>query len=771
MNPDINDLLLTPDTQNIEGDSEANLPISEAIVDVLSEVVEDDGFGLEEEDAIGLQDARDELEDCFALDLEAEMLVSEEFALYLEEILLDEVEHQLPYPEYSDRPGEFLKEILGISLLTQEQEEICLSVRDNPVTNVQAGAGVGKCLAASEWLILANGDRVQARDLVGKAFELLTLVDGLQQPVKAIADWNAIEPVYIITTESGRQAKRNAFHPFYGLFGWVQVKDLHVGDAIAVTTWLDTQNRVIGSPYSGVLPEDWRSVDCPGEGTVWERIISIKPAGVEQTVAIAVPGHETYLTPFGYEHNSFIASALLLWFIFSVGGKVVTTAPSSAQVDEILWSEVRELYDRNKDKLGGRRGRLFVRLTETARGVGLTATDYDSNAFQGKHSDKQLIVLDESCGISRAIDDGAVASSVGANNRLLRIGNPIADGNPFSEACAKSAIIIKAWSHPNIAWAYELSPEGIHKLKPEVAALILKPDSDPTRKENPVLPQDQWTDSPLIQRDRIPGAISIAWLEMMREQKGETSAFWQSRIEALFPEDVESSIVPRSWFYAAVARYEQNPTYWEMLADEFDYHRHGLDVGDGGDPHAWAMWRGPVLYDVSEKQTLGDRLDVKRAATWGLSKLKVHPGSIAVDRTGVGAGTLSDLLDDLDSNSALSQISWAYGFAFGAKSNNPDLMYLKTEGYWNLREGFRQSQVAIAIKDPKVREKLAEELARQYFEETPNGKTKVEDKKKTVARLKRSPNLADAAMMAFRDQDGGGFSEELYLPVGVVMRR
>ena len=612
MNPDINDLLLTPNTQNIEGDSEANLPVDKAIVDVLSEVVEDDGFGLEEEDAIGLQDARDELEDCFALDLEAEMLVSEEFALYLEEILLDEVEHQLPYPEYSDRPGEFLKEILGISLLTQEQEEICLSVRDNPVTNVQAGAGVGK---------------------------------------------------------------------------------------------------------------------------------------------------------------SFIASALLLWFIFSVGGKVVTTAPSSAQVDEILWSEVRELYDRNKDKLGGRRGRLFVRLTETARGVGLTATDYDSNAFQGKHSDKQLIVLDESCGISRAIDDGAVASSVGANNRLLRIGNPIADGNPFSEACAKSAIIIKAWSHPNIAWAYELSPEGIHKLKPEVAALILKPDSDPTRKENPVLPQDQWTDSPLIQRDRIPGAISIAWLEMMREQKGETSAFWQSRIEALFPEDVESSIVPRSWFYAAVARYEQNPTYWEMLADEFDYHRHGLDVGDGGDPHAWAMWRGPVLYDVSEKQTLGDRLDVKRAATWGLSKLKVHPGSIAVDRTGVGAGTLSDLLDDLDSNSALSQISWAYGFAFGAKSNNPDLMYLKTEGYWNLREGFRQSQVAIAIKDPKVREKLAEELARQYFEETPNGKTKVEDKKKTVARLKRSPNLADAVMMAFRDQDGGGFSEELYLPVGMVMRR
>lgn len=472
--------------------------------------------------------------------------------------------------------------------------------------------------------------------------------------------------------------------------------------------------------------------------------------------------------------KSFVAGICTTFWVFAVGGRVITTAPTGAQVDEILWSEIRQMYDRNRERLGGRRGRLFIRLTEKARAVGFASKDYDSNAFQGKHAEKLLIILDEACGISRDVDDAAMACVTGSMNRLLRIGNPITDGNPFAEACARNSIAIPAWSHPNVGWAYDISEDdGIHRLKPEIAELILKPENE--RGDDPVYPQSLWP--PELPRDAIPGAISIQWIEMVRCQKTEKSAFWQSRVEGFFPEDSEQSIVPRSWFWSAVARYQHEPEYWDELAEKHPS-RHGLDIGDGGDPHAWAHWKGPVLYNAEEKQTLGDRLDVSRGAAWGMSKLRAYRGGMGVDRLGVGAGALSEILNELEKDSDVSRDAWAFGVNFG--SQNPDakaedMVNVRADCYWKLREGFRKGTVAVAIQDQITLERLADELAKSYYEETVTGKTKMEDKaKKTRARLKRSPNLADATAMAFPEQDeeeltgvGGGDGE---FTIGLVER-
>jgi intein/homing endonuclease len=75
--------------------------------------------------------------------------------------------------------------------------------------------GTGKCVAASEHLHLADGRRVKAADLVGEEFELLTLVDGRPTAVPAKAEWNAVEPVWEIETETGKRVVRNAEHPFF----------------------------------------------------------------------------------------------------------------------------------------------------------------------------------------------------------------------------------------------------------------------------------------------------------------------------------------------------------------------------------------------------------------------------------------------------------------------------------------------------------------------------------------------------------------------------
>jgi len=419
-----------------------------------------------------------------------------------------------------------------------------------------------------------------------------------------------------------------------------------------------------------------------------------------------------------------------LWWVFGVRGLAITTAPTERQVKELLWSEVRGMYDASRHRLGGERGQMFVRLNENSRAFGFTAKDYDSNSFQGIHHQRLLIIQDESCGITPTIDDGASACITGTENRILRIGNPIVPGTPFEAACKRSSIRIPAWRHPNVAWAYQQNPDGVHRLKPEIQQAIAAPDGE-------ILPQSDWPD--WCGRDVIPGAISIQWIEDTRTRRGEGSAYWQSRVEAFFPRDSADSIIPRSWFAAARARYDANPRHWDNLAASHQW-RHGLDVGDGGDDHALASWHGPVLYAVEVIPTKGDREDVTRAAGLGKRQLQQCPGVLAVDRAGVGAGSLATLLE---------QKLPAIGIHWGSAGSKAGLYQnLKAQQYWELREAFRTGEVAIApLGDSE--EYLMEDLAATFYDVSSTGKTRIEDKSSTKRRLHRSPNAGDAVVLGF----------------------
>lgn len=419
-----------------------------------------------------------------------------------------------------------------------------------------------------------------------------------------------------------------------------------------------------------------------------------------------------------------------LWWVFAVRGLAITTAPTERQVKELLWSEIRSMYDVNQHKLGGERGQLFVKLNENSRAFGFASKDYDSNSFQGVHHQRLLVIEDEACGISASIDEGADGCVTGAENRIVRIGNPIIPGTPFEAACKRSSIRISAWNHPNVAWAYNLEPDGIHRLKPQVKEAIASEDGE-------ILPQSEWPD--WCQRDLIPGAISVQWIEDTRRRRGEGSAYWQARVEAFFPRDSADSIIPRSWFVAARARYDANSKHWDNLAASHQW-RHGLDVGDGGDDHALASWHGPVLYAVQVIPTKGDREDVTRAAGLGKQKLQECPGVLAVDRAGVGSGSLATLLE---------QKLPAVGIHWGSAGTKAGLYQnLKAQQYWELREAFRVGEVAIAPLGD-CEEMVMEDLAGTFYDVTSTGKTRIEDKATTKRRLHRSPNAGDAIVLGF----------------------
>lgn len=432
--------------------------------------------------------------------------------------------------------------------------------------------------------------------------------------------------------------------------------------------------------------------------------------------------------------KTFLAAIAVIWWVFAVGGTAITTAPTENQVKELLWSEIRKLYDRHSTKLGGECLVMSLRLTEDARAYGFTARDYSEDSFQGKHGEKLLAIQDEANGITQEIDDGFESCITGAQNRGLRIGNPVTPGTPFDTSCQRSSIRIPVWSHPNVSWAYELHEDAVHRLKPEVADAILE-RNDNGKME--VKPQDQWPEE--FPRDKIPGAVSISWIETIRSKKGEQSSYWTSRVNGYFPKDNQYSIVPASWFMKARARYDANPDYWDKQAESHDW-RHGLDVGDGDDPHAMVSWKGPVLYAADIKETKGDMKDVHRASEWGKDTLDKKPGRMKVDNVGVGSGALSNLLkEDYD----------AVGFKFSEGAKDPaKFTNIKGESFWALREAFQEEEIAIAPLG-EHEEQLKHELSMLFYEEMNTGKIKMEPKKKTRKRIGQSPNLADSTVYGF----------------------
>jgi hypothetical protein len=273
-----------------------------------------------------------------------------------------------------------------------------------------------------------------------------------------------------------------------------------------------------------------------GDPVGFARWLGVEPTAEQEQIALSVrDSPETNVQAAHGIGKTKLASVLVLHQVFAVGGLCITTAPTNRQVKELLWKEVRSLYDRNRQKLGGRRGELFVKKDEQAYAYGFASYNYSSDTFQGIHAAALLVILDESNGISQEIDDGASACITGSRNRILRIGNPTSPGTPFEKACKFKHIRIPVWSHPNVNWAYQKDEDGIHRLKLEIAALILTGDDD-----EPVAPQEDWPKH--FPRDRIPGAVSIAWIEKIRIKKGEYSTYWKTRVEGLFCRDTQSLV-------------------------------------------------------------------------------------------------------------------------------------------------------------------------------------------------------------------------------------
>ncbi len=405
--------------------------------------------------------------------------------------------------------------------------------------------------------------------------------------------------------------------------------------------------------------------------------------------------------------KSHIAARLVAWWIEShPPGEafVVTTAPGGAQVRAVLWRYIREIHARAR--LSGRTNQTEWYLdhlgAEHLVAMGRKPPDHDADAFQGIHARYVLVIFDEADGVPPTLWNSGMSLISNELSRFLAIGNPVNPASEFAEVCKPGSgwntIKVSAMDSPNFTG--EACPEAVG--------------------------------------DEL---ISHVYVDEMKHRWGEDHPQYVSRVLAEFPSLSDNGLIPFAWVQAAIDR---------SLAPSGPIHL-GIDVGGGGDSTVQALRQGGHVRIRSKDrnpdtmETTGNVLVAIRETGADLAK---------VDEIGIGRGVVDRSAEIAKDKSEPSTTRDAAAKVRGvnvgrAPQDKEAFVNLRAEGYWALRERFQDGTIDIDPKD----EELAGQLVDLRYKRTSSGKIQIESKDDIRKRGRKSPDEADAVMLAFLPEE------------------
>ena len=396
--------------------------------------------------------------------------------------------------------------------------------------------------------------------------------------------------------------------------------------------------------------------------------------------------------------KSWVASRAALWFLLNhPDSLVITPAPPARQVRGILWKEIGDAYHKARVPRGGDLSTTALRLGPAWRGLGFTAAEHDPDRFQGFHATSTLVIVDEACGVSAAIDTAVDSILSGEHPRLLRIGNPTNPATPFGLAFRQGRgqrFAISAFETPNFT--------------------VLGITLDDIRSGT-------WRDK-VGASDGLPAPdlVNPEWVADKWRQWGEGSPLFQARILAEFPSGGDTMLISLADVEAAVVR--EPASHEGPVVFGVDVARHGSDetvvvlrLGDA--ISIVGSWTGR-----DTMATVGRVVDLAR---------QYSPAAINGDEIGLGAGVLDRLVEG-----GLPAVGINVA---RAPRDRERFENLRAELFWNLAEAI--SDGGLSLPDDPV---LVEQLAAIRYEFTSRGRIKLEGK----AQMSTSPDRADALALA-----------------------
>lgn len=411
--------------------------------------------------------------------------------------------------------------------------------------------------------------------------------------------------------------------------------------------------------------------------------------------------------------KSHIASRVVAWWLDShPDAFVVTSAPTYAQVRGVLWRYIRQVH-RKGGGLPGRVNQTEWLIDDDLVGVGRKPADQDEASMQGYHAAHLLVVLDEACGIPEAL--WAAADSLTSNTgcQILAIGNPDNPQAHFAKVCAPGSgwhtIGISAFDSPN------LTGEPV----PEVLAKRL---------------------------------ISREWVEEKAIDWGVDNPIYISKVLGQFPPDDPNSVVRASDIAVCRIGSDMPRAPHELVPVEL-----GVDVGGGGDETVIRERRGPVAGREWRHQS--DRSE--EIAPLVLMALRETGATVVkIDRIGVGAGLIGELR-----NMATDGLHHARIVPVNvAEKAHDEIRFanLRAQIWWEIGRGNSERHLWDLSTMDNADTTCAQLLAPRWSTDT-KGRILIEKKDEIISRLGRSPDNADALLLAFYSPKGDltGFFDQL----------
>lgn len=377
--------------------------------------------------------------------------------------------------------------------------------------------------------------------------------------------------------------------------------------------------------------------------------------------------------------------------------RVITTAPTWAQVETLLWREIHQAHALAGDALGGKLTSTRLDLGPDWFAIGWS-TDRPER-FQGQHAEHLLLIVDESSGVDQQIFEAAQGFLTAEGARLLMIGNPTQLSGEFFDAfhtkrAAYNLISISAFDTP--AFTGEDVPAEVMRALP-----------------------------------------TQEWVEEMRTIYGEESPLWQVRVLGEFPSTADDTIIALAdveYARSIVSRGDDAPLVV------------GVDVARfGSDETVIAVRTGRKvrIHEILQGQ---DTMSVTGAIIRAVSDLKktgLDFPTIVVDDVGVGGGVTDRLREVLaEKRPGTSKVN-VVPFNGGEKA-------IQKDDYPNRRsEVWFQFAAELPTVDLDDDEQLASDLVAPKYKLDSAGRRVVEPKSDTKKRLGRSPDRADAVLMTF----------------------
>lgn len=390
------------------------------------------------------------------------------------------------------------------------------------------------------------------------------------------------------------------------------------------------------------------------------------------------------LADYSVVHNTAEASWAVLWFFHTRPlSKVITTATAWRQVKKQLWPEIHRWHKQaDLHKIGCNPEEiemlhLMMKHTEYPGWFATGEASDEGVKMEGFHAPHLMYVIDE----AKAVPDETYESIEGALTNAEGEVKVLAISTPPPQ---RAGYFWEIFSKKRIGW------ETFHT---------------------------SCLDSPRVSRE---------WIEARKQEWGEDSPIYQTRVLGEFAESSEDLLIDLKYADRAIENSLERTKIPNVIV--------GVDVARFGSDKTVLVAReeGKVLnIEVYAKQdtmaTTGKVVEMLR---------KYETKAVNVDVIGIGAGVV-DRLSEMGYN--------VNGVNVADKASNSERFKNKrAEMFWGLRQRFIDGDIDIPDND-----ELAGQLSNIKYDYNSRGQIVIESKADMKKRGLSSPDMADALALAF----------------------